>query len=133
MAQIPLNSLLQSATNLNLGSQLQTAAMAAELQMNSMIGETAKQTAPTPAAAAAVEPLVQPTFSKAADSYGVMRHIDPVRDHFLNARVGIETLRRIALEGVGRERVALLALEQDRLPRELLHAFDVGAAGRGGR
>lgn len=122
MAQIPLNSLLQSATNLNLGSQLQTAAMAAELQMNSMIGETAKQTAPTPAAAAAVEPLVQPTFSKAADSYGVMRHIDPVRDHFLNARVGIETLRRIALEGVGSKSRSLLQRVEDYLKKHLPEA-----------
>lgn len=124
MAKMPLNALLQSAENLNLGSQLQTAGMVAELQAASMIGEAARQATASAAAAAVqpVEPLIQPTFSKAADSYGVMRHIDPVRDHFLNARIGIEALRRIALEGVGSKSRSLLQRVEDYLKKHLPEA-----------
>lgn len=120
MAQLPFNALLQTAANLNLASQLQTAGSAADLQTASMINDSAKQAAV--AAAVAVppaEPLIQPTFSKATDSYGVMRHIDPVRDHFLNARVGIEALRRMALEGVGSKSRSLLQRIEDYLKKHL--------------
>jgi hypothetical protein len=123
MAQIPLDGLLQKATQFDLGSQLQAPGMVADLQAASMIGGAARQAAA--AAAATVqpnEPLIQPTFSKAADSYGVMRHIDPVRDHFLNARVGIEALRRMALESVGSKSRSLLQRVEDYLKKHLPEA-----------
>jgi len=60
---------------------------------------------PAPATPAApstpVEPVSEPTFAKASSKFGVMRHIDPVRDQFINARLALEDLRLFATRSPG--------------------------------
>ncbi|MBI1904703.1 MAG: hypothetical protein HYS20_00430 [Rhodocyclales bacterium] len=41
------------------------------------------------------EPVSKPTFAMAEDNFGTMRHVEPIRDHFIYARNNIETLREI--------------------------------------
>ncbi|MEY2689233.1 MAG: hypothetical protein RL375_3432 [Pseudomonadota bacterium] len=66
----------------------------------------------TPVVAAPVapraEPLIEPTYGKATETFGVMRQIDPVRDHFLIAVSGLEALRRIATERDGSQALPLI-------------------------
>ncbi len=56
----------------------------------------------TPAVPAApVEPVSTPTYAKASAKFGTMRQIEPIRDHFINARINLETLRDIATKAPG--------------------------------
>lgn len=53
----------------------------------------------TPTAPA--EPVSEPTYKKAKENFGTMRHVEPIRDHLINARVALEDLRRFATEAKG--------------------------------
>ncbi len=57
----------------------------------------AQPAAPKPPA----EPVSAPTYDKAVANFGTMRHIEPVRDHFINARLSLENLRRFATDSSG--------------------------------
>jgi hypothetical protein len=58
---------------------------------------------PTPAAPAAppAEPVSEPTYKKATDNFGTMRHVEPIRDHLINARIAFESLRDFATKAPG--------------------------------
>ena len=89
----------------------------------------------TPTAPA--EPVSEPTYAKASAKFGVMRQIEPVRDHFINARVNIEALREIATKspGTGKsliERVeAYLKKQMGEEYKTLLDELGVNAGGDG--
>lgn len=52
----------------------------------------------------AVTPPAEPTFEKGKQgNFGVMRHVDPVRDHFLLARTNLEALRMRAIQPRGQK------------------------------
>lgn len=53
------------------------------------------------AAAAPAEPVSRPTFEKTSANFGTIRHVEPVRDHFINARINLEILREFAVKPVG--------------------------------
>jgi len=57
------------------------------------------------------EPVSEPTYAKTNANFGVMRHVEPVRDHFINARLTIESLRKIATESPGTDRSLLERVE----------------------
>jgi len=93
----------------------------------------------TPAAPAApAEPASAPTYEKTSDNFGTIRHVEPVRDHFINARITLEALRDFAVKapGTGKpmlERVETylkkhLGAEYDKLMAELGITIDPNQA-----
>lgn len=64
-----------------------------------MIPQVAYAT-PTPAAPPA-EPVSEPTYKKATDNFGTIRHVEPIRDHFINVRIAFESLRDFATRAPG--------------------------------
>jgi len=57
------------------------------------------------------EPVSEPTYAKANANFGVMRQVEPVRDHFINTRLSLESLRQVASESSGTEKSLLLRIE----------------------
>lgn len=105
---------LSDLQNLNLRADATTLANLASSSVTS--AAAAASAGITPARA---EPLTAPTYAKASESYGVMRQIDPMRDHFLNARIGLEALRRIAGEATGSKGRSLLKRVEDYLAKHM--------------
>ncbi len=70
----------------------------------------------TPAAPA--EPVSEPTYAKASAKFGTMRQIEPIRDHFINARVNLEALRDIATKAPGTGK-SLIARVEEYLQKQL--------------
>lgn len=50
---------------------------------------------------APVEPVSEPTYKKATENFGTMRHVEPIRDHLINARIAFESLREFATKAPG--------------------------------
>lgn len=59
------------------------------------------------------EPVSKPTFAKAEDNFGTMRHVEPIRDHFIYARNNIETLRGIITNKLTGKSLSLLERVED--------------------
>lgn len=89
--------------------EAQTASFAMPMAMNLLPNFTTGMftmpfgTAAQPATPAAPppEPVSAPTFEKASANFGTMRHVEPVRDHFINARINLEALREFATKAPG--------------------------------
>ncbi|MFM2068121.1 MAG: hypothetical protein RLZZ584_3030, partial [Pseudomonadota bacterium] len=95
-------------------SVLQTAISQANISaLASAANVTPVAVAPAPPRA---EPLVKPTYDQAASKFGVMRQIDPVRDHFSNAVGGLKALRDTAIVKGGGQAASLI----DRVEKYLL-------------
>lgn len=45
------------------------------------------------------EPASEPTYAKASENFGTLRHVDLVRDHFFNAHTNITFLRNLITDG----------------------------------
>lgn len=50
---------------------------------------------------APAEPVSEPTYKKATENFGTMRHVEPIRDHLINARIAFESLRDFATKAPG--------------------------------
>jgi len=67
--------------------------------------------APSQPAVQPSEPVSEPTYAKTTENFGVMRQVEPVRDHFINARANLEALRKIATEAPGTGKPLLARVE----------------------
>ncbi len=70
------------------------------------------------APAAPTEPVSEPTYAKASAKFGTMRQIEPIRDHFINARINLEALRDIATKAPGTGK-SLIARVEEYLQKQL--------------
>ncbi len=61
---------------------------------------------------APVEPVSEPTYAKATENFGTMRHVEPIRDHLINAFLTLEKLRLFASSAPGTEAPLLLRVEK---------------------
>ncbi len=57
------------------------------------------------------EPVSEPTYAKTSENFGVMRHLEPVRDHLINTNITLEKLRLFAAESQGSGEPLLLRVE----------------------
>lgn len=58
------------------------------------------------------EPVSAPTYEKASANFGTMRHVEPVRDHLINAFLTLEKLRLFAADTPGTEAPLLARVEE---------------------
>ena len=58
-----------------------------------------------------IEPASLPTFVKTDAHFGTIRHIEPVRDHFINAYINLEALREFAVKPAGNGKSLLERVE----------------------
>lgn len=58
------------------------------------------------------EPVSTPTYEKASANFGTMRHVEPVRDHLINAFLTLEKLRLFAADAPGTEAPLLVRVEE---------------------
>lgn len=102
-----------AAMNMANSTELQAAAKAVDaatpISLNPDFGLGRYQAGATPATPP--EPVSEPTYAKANANFGVMRQVEPVRDHFINARLTLEALRQVASTAPGTGKSLLLRLE----------------------
>lgn len=58
------------------------------------------------------DPVSTPTYEKASANFGTMRHIEPIRDHLINAFLTLEKLRLFAAQSPGTDEPLLVRVEK---------------------